>query len=218
MAPDTYNRLPSGLMAKASASASGSGTPADSSSYQPFEGAGSGGSPWPLVLSLIALLLGATSLYISMNNTSGGAITAADRTQLAGIAQDLRSLQQKEFSATSPDLQTVVSVEKSFPLSDILPQTFYLPLSLNIPVQGMVSGISANGQVATFRVNDTLQLRASVPVDMTNATKGIMVNINKDIPITTRIRSSFKISMVFGDELNSIIQRLEAMSAEPAKK
>lgn len=216
MAPDTYNRLPSGLMARPSGS--GSGSSDSSSSSQPFDNSGTGASSLPLILSIIALLLGATSLYISMNNSSGAGITATDRTQLAGIAQDLRSLQQKEFSATSPDLQTVVSVEKSFPLSDILPQTFYLPLSLNIPVQGMVSGISANGQVATFRVNDTLQLRASVPVDMTNATKSIMVNINKEIPITTRIRSSFKISMVFGDELNSIIQRLEAMSAEPAKK
>ena len=217
MAPDTYNRLPSGLMARPSGSGSGSSS-SDSSSSQSFDNSGSGGSSLPLILSIIAILLGAASLYISMNNTSAGGITAADRTQLLGIAQDLRSLQQKQFSATSPDLQTVVSVEKSFPLSDILPTTFYIPLSLNIPVQGMVTGVSANGQVATFRVNDTLQLRASVPVDITNATNGIMVNINKDIPITTRIRSSFQVSMVFGDELNSIIQRLETMGSTPAAK
>ncbi len=216
MAPDTYNRLPSGLMARQNGS--GSGSSQSNSSSASFDNSDSGGSNLPLVLSIIALLLGAASLYITVNNSSGAGITAADRAQLKGIAQDLRSLQQKEFSATSPDLQTVVSVEKSFPLSDILPTTFYIPISMNIPVSGMINGVSANGQVATFRVNDTLMLRANVPVDMTNSTKSITININKDIPITTRIRSSFRISMVFGDELNSIIQRLDAMGAEPAKK
>ncbi len=217
MASETYNRLPSGLMARPTPSGSGSSS-SDLSSSQSFDNSGSGGSSLPLILSIIALLLGAASLYISLNNTSGAGISAGDRAQLMGIAQDLRLLQQKQFSATSPDLQTVVSVEKSFPLSDILPTTFYVPLSMNIPIQGMVTGVSANGQVATFRVNDTLQLRANVPVDMTNSTRSIIVNINKDIPITTRIRSSFQISMVFGDELNSIIQRLETIGAAPAKK
>ncbi len=200
-------------------SGSGSGAPqSDSSSSSSFDNSGSGsGSSLPLILSIVALLLGAASLYISMNNTAGSGITAADRAQLKGIASDLRSLQQKEFSASSPDLQTVVTIEKSFPLSDILPTTFYIPLSMNLPIQGTVTGVSANGQVANFRVNDTLQLRANVPVDMTNSTRNIIININKDIPITTRIRSSFQISMVFGDELNSIIQRLDAMGTAPAK-
>ena len=215
MATETYNRLPSGLMARPANS--GSSSPDAGLSIQ-SEPPSSNGSMLPIVLSIIALLLGASALYITLNNAQSTGISAADRAVLGGIANDLRSLQQKQFTAASPDLQTTVSVEKSFPLSDIMPQNFAIPISMDIPVQGNVIATSGTGQAVSLHLNDTLHVRTSVPIDLTNSTSGIMVNINKDVPITTRIRSSFTFSMVFGDELNSIIQKLDELSTEPAKK
>ena len=185
MANETYNRLPSGLMARPANS--GPTQAADLNISMPSEPPSSNGSMLPLVLSIIALLLGATSLYLTLNNSQNAGISAADRAVLGGMANDLRALQQKEFTAASPDLQTTVSVEKSFPLSDIMPPNFAIPLSMDIPIQGNVIATSGTGQAVSLHLNDTLHLRASVPVDMTNATSGIMVNINKDVPITTRI-------------------------------
>jgi len=163
------------------------------------------------VISVIALLLAASALYLEISKPTAAAISPSDRAAMRSIAADLRSMQQKEFITSSPGITTNVQVDKSFPLSDILPANFSLPVSADIPIQSLVTAINQNGQVATFRLNDTLHIRAQIPVDVSKSDKGMLVTIHQAIPVNTRISGSFKFSNVFPSEFNSMIQTLEQM-------
>lgn len=177
----------------------------------------SGGSSWPLILSIIALLLGATSLYFSLCKTMAApTFSAADRASLRSIAADMRAMQKKEFTLSSQDTQTIVKIEKSFPLSDILPDDYTIPISINIPLQSSVSAISPNGQVVPLRINENLTIRTQIPLNLSKTdAANLMVNINQEVPVSTRIRGTIPISTVFPSEFNSIITKLEIMGAEP---
>ncbi|VVB57250.1 Uncharacterised protein [uncultured archaeon] len=214
MAADSYNRLPAGLRAPAP----DAGSAASSSSIDSFvadSGSSGGASSLPLILSVIALLLGASALYLELTKPVQQAISIEDRAALRSIAANLRSMQQKEFITSSPTLTTNVQVDKSFPLTDILPANFSLPVSADIPITSTVTAISQSGQVTTLRINDTLHIRAQIPVDMTQTDKGTLVTIHQAIPVNTRISGSFKFSNVFPAEFNSMIQTLEQLGAEP---
>ena len=75
--------------------------------------------------------LALTSLFLSITAPRG--LTVEDRYALVQVAQDLRSIQQKEIVMTSP-LKTAVIIDETFPLSDIIPKTFSLTLDETIPL------------------------------------------------------------------------------------
>ncbi len=209
MAPDSYNRLPAGMMAPASA---------PSASPDPFSAdSGPGQSALPLILSVIALLLAGSAIYLAISKAPAPAITAEDRLAIRSIADSLRSMQQKEFVTSSPDITTTVLVEKSFPISDMMPANLSVPITADIPIQSTVTGISQSGQVVTLRINDTLHVRAIIPLSISQNGSEVMVNIHQEVPVNTRIRGSFRFSDVFPTEFNTIIQQLEELGAEPVK-
>ena len=219
MAGDQLNRLPAGLMAPPAGSEKDKGVTSSSDTYPdmaPGNG-GSGGSSLPLILSIIALLLGATSLYLSLSKSSAGqSLTASDRDSIRSIAADMRAMQKKEFTLSSQDTQTIVKIEKSFPLSDILPDDYSIPVTMSIPLQASVSAISPNGQVVPLRVSENLTIRTQIPLNISKSdAANLMVNINQEVPVSTRIRGTIPISTVFPSEFNSIITKLEILGAEP---
>jgi hypothetical protein len=181
---------------------------------------GSGVSSLPLILSIIALLLAATSLYLSISKTaSGPALSLADRESIRAIASDLRTMQKKEFTLSSQDTKTIVKIEKNFPISDILPKDFSVPVTLSIPVQSTVSAVSANGQVVPLRINENLTVRTQLFFDLSKSdTSDSMVSLNQEVPVSTRIRGTIPISTVFPAEFNSIVTRLEQLGADPNSK
>lgn len=217
MADDSFNRLPAGLMAPSAGSDNKEKTPPlDTYSEVIANNGGQTGSSLPLILSIVALLLAASALFFSLSKTSEPVISLADRESIRAIAADLREMQKKEFTLSSQDTKTVVKIEKSFPLSDVLPEDFSVPITFSIPLQAQVQAISANGQVVPLRINENLTIRAQVPFNLSKADSAdMMVSINQDMPVSTRIRGSIPISTVFPSEFNSIITKLEELGADP---
>lgn len=213
MAGDSYSKLPSGLMARGKDSgkseAAGTNSAAPSNSSNGFS---EEGPNWALILAVLALLLAGASLYLSLSNASG--LGANERAQLRAITSDLRAIQEKQITLSSP-LRTTVFVEKTFPVSDILPDHFNIPLDFTYPINASLTAQSNTGQIVPLRVDDTLKVHTSVPIDVNKAMSGVKVTINKEIPIDTRFSVDLKVSAVYGKELNDLINRLDALSAEP---
>jgi len=219
MADDSFNRLPAGLMAPAGSDSKDKAPQMDAYSDIIANNGGSTGSSLPLILSIVALLLAASALFFSVSKTSEPVISQVDRESLRAIASDLRQMQKKEFTLSSQDTQTVVKIEKSFPLSDILPDDFSVPISFSIPLQAQVQAISTSGQVVPLRISENITVRAQVPFNLSKADSAeMMVHVNQDMPVSTRIRGTIPISVVFPSEFNSIITKLEAMGEEPAQR
>jgi hypothetical protein len=162
--------------------------------------------------------LGASALYLELSKPQATSISQQDREAILSIAKSLRAMQQKEFITSSPVIRTNVLVEKTFPLSDIMPANITIPVSADIPIQTTVSAISQSGQVMTFRINDTLRLRTSIPIDISKSGDNLMVRINQEVPVNTRISGSFRFSDVFPSEFNTIIQQLEAIAEEKGQQ
>lgn len=209
MAMGSTSKLPSGLLARAGVPAPASSPSSESNPYS--DGSPSGGmfSSLPIILSVLALLLAASSLYLTISAPHG--LSEADRSSLKAIAGDLRTIQQKEITLSSP-LRTTVFVEKTFPVSDILPNYFSIPLSFNMPIDAQLTAISNTGQIVPLRINDTLVVRTLVPLDVNKTYGGVNVHISKEIPIDTRFAVNLRVSAVYGKELNDMIDRLERLA------
>lgn len=201
------NRLPSGMIARG-----GDGAKASAPAYSSGEPPSAVGA-LPILVSLLALLLAMVSLYISLTTPHG--LGAQERLEIKSIAASLREVQQKDIVLTSQPLRTTVYVEKNFPVSDILPDSFGLPLDLTIPLDEQVTAQSASGQLVPLRLNTTLRVRAVVPLDVAKASEGVQVSIHKEIPLETKFSTNLRISAVYGQEFNTLIQRLDALAQGP---
>ena len=206
MAPESVSKLPSGLVARKVSEEKKGET---ASSYEQPQETPSGGSNLPMILAVIALLLGAFSLYVSLSAPRG--LSEQDRLELKAIAGDLRDIQNKEITLTSP-LRTTVYIEKTFPIADILPDSFSVPITFSMPIDTTVTAQSNTGQLVPLHIKDTLNVHASVPVDVNKTYEGVKVSINKEIPIDTRFSATLKVSAVYGKELNDLIDRVEKLS------
>ncbi|PIT85039.1 hypothetical protein COU37_00785 [Candidatus Micrarchaeota archaeon CG10_big_fil_rev_8_21_14_0_10_45_29] len=161
------------------------------------------------VLVIVAVLLSLLSLYISISAPRG--LGDADRAELMAIADDLRAIQQKEIVMSSP-LRTTVVIDKTFPIIDILPDGFSLKIDGKIPVNTNVLAKTSTGQVLNLKIEDDIELNSEVPIDSKKAMQGVMVNINKEIPIETQFSATLKVSAVYGKELNDMISRVENLA------
>ncbi len=205
----TTSKLPSGLLARGSSKNSESSHASSNGGGNGENGGNGEGLPLPLLLSIIALLLGAGALYLTLTAPHG--LSPDDRAQLAGITADLRTIQQKQITLTSP-LHTTVYIEKSFPASDIFPSNFALPLVLSVPVDTTVTAQSNTGQLVPLHINDTIDVRSEIPIDLNKTLSGVPITIRKEIPIDTQFSVNLQVSAVYGKELNDLIGRLEKLS------
>ncbi|MDE1798438.1 MAG: hypothetical protein KGH63_03465 [Candidatus Micrarchaeota archaeon] len=202
----TVSRMPSGLMARGGISKPAESAPASASYGGNGEGAG---SRLPLLLSVIAVLISLGALYFSLATPHG--LTADDRAQLSAITDDLRAIQSKQITLTSP-LQTTVYIDQSFPASDIFPSNFALPLSFDVPIDTTVTAQSNTGQLVPLHINDSLEVRTAVPLDLNKTLSGVPITISKEIPIDTHFSVTMQVSAVYGKELNDLINRLDNLS------
>ena len=166
-------------------------------------------SKLPLILGVIAILLSASALFVSLNGSKG--LDANDRAALKDIASDLRAIQNKEITLSSP-LRTTVFIEKTFPIADILPDSFDLPVTMDIPIDTTLTAQSNTGQIVPLHVNDNFKVNTSVPIDVAKTYENVKISINKEIPIETRFSATLKVSAVYGKELNDMIEKIDKLA------
>jgi len=166
-------------------------------------------SSLPLILAVIALLLSLISVYGVF--FSDKALSSAQKAELAGIASDLRSLEQRDITLSVPITTTVV-MNKSYPMKDMFPATFEIPLSFDIPIDTNLIAIGPNGQPFSAHIQDKIPVSVSVPVSSDTAFGSTAITLNKEIPVDAKFTSSVKIGSTYNAELDSIISRLESLA------
>lgn len=204
----TYSKLPSG-MARGGTSQPDFRPVAPKSSSG--EGGGSGGSTLLFILVFISLALSLVSLYIATSGQQG--LPAKDREKLKAIADDLRQVQQKEITLSSP-LKTTAYIEESFPISDVFPTNFAVPVKGSIPISQQVAAQGPSGQIVPLKINTTILINGEIPIDANKSMSNARITIKKEIPIDTRFYTTLRIQAVYGNEFNNIIDTLTQMSEE----
>ena len=162
--------------------------------------------------SVVALILSAASFYgtFFMERPT----TPGQKAAIMGMAQELRSLQDKDISLISSPVQTTLSLDKQYPIKDMFPPSFTIPLSFNIPIDTQLIGISTTGQPAAFRVQENVPIKLSVPISSASAFGNNTIRIQKEMPVDVRFTSSVKVRAAFGTQINGIIDQLDRMAGE----
>ena len=163
----------------------------------------------PILIASLALVVALAALFVAF--TIPSPLSSQQKQELKEISDALRSLQSKDITMTTP-IRTTVYINKSFPLQDIFPPTFSLPISFNIPVNAQIVGISSSGQPVIFRVNESVPIVASVPIDSEKTFGNSFITIQKDIPIDSRFDAAVSIRAAYGSELNKIIDKLDQLA------
>ena len=165
-----------------------------------------------------ALFLGFVAIIISFASFYGAFFmdrpaSPAQKAALLGIADELRSLQTRDITLSAP-VQTTVSLNKSYLIRDMFPESFEIPLEFSIPIDTQLVAVSTTGQPVAFRVQEIVPIKVIVPVSTASTFGEQTVQIKKDIPIEARFSSSVKIRAAYGTELNGIIDQLDRLAGE----
>ena len=171
----------------------------------------SSGSSLPLVLAVIALLVSLACLYGTF--FADRPMSPLQKAQLLGIADSLRSLQNREIQMSAP-LQTFVYINATYPIKDMFPLTFDMPLDFEIPIDTQMVAVSTTGQPVAFRVQENVPIKVRIPINSARAFGNSTVQITKSLPLQTTWSSDIKVRAAYGQDLNSIIDKLETMAGE----
>ncbi|MEM4554749.1 MAG: hypothetical protein QXT25_02795 [Candidatus Anstonellaceae archaeon] len=162
-----------------------------------------------LILAGIALLLSLASFYLSF--FAEKPLSEYQKQQLLGIADDLRSLQNREIRMTAPT-QTYVRINKTYPIGDMFPESFDVPLEFTIPISTQLVGVSAAGHPVVFRVEESVPVKTKVRINGSKAFAGHNITLNKELPMEAVWSSEIRVRAAYGQDLNDIIDRLEALA------
>jgi len=164
-------------------------------------------------ISVLALIISVACFYGTFFMERP--LTPGQKASILGVAQELRALQDKDVSLISSPVQTTISLDKQYPIKDLFPPNFNIPLSFNIPIDTQLVGISTTGQPAAFRVQENVPIKLSVPISSSTAFGNNSIRIQKEMPVDVRFTSSVKIRAAFGTQINGIIDQLDKMVGEP---
>ena len=165
----------------------------------------------PMILAGIALILSLASIYGVF--FVDRPLSPAQKTELLGIASDLRSLQQRDITMSVP-IETTILMNKSYPLKDVFPSTFELPLEFVIPLDTNLLAIGPNGQPFSARIQEDIPVKVNVQISSEQAFGATAISFKKELPVDAVFSTSVKIGATYGSELGSIVERLENLAGE----
>ena len=171
-----------------------------------------GGNSLPILLGVLALAISLASFYGAF--FAERPFTGAQKEALAGMATNLKELQNRDISISAP-VETTIRLDRSYPIKDLFPEKFDMPLEFSIPIDTQLIGIGASGQPVVFKVDEDVPISVSVPITSADAFGNGTIRIQKELPVSAVFTSSIKVRAAYGKELNEIIDRLEAMAGEP---
>ena len=161
------------------------------------------------IVAVLALALALASVYGTF--FMDRPISASQKAQLSGIADDLRSLQNRDIVMTAP-VSTTISLNKSYPIKDMFPSEFDIPLAFSIPIDTELVGLSSTGQPVRFTMQEDVPIQATIPISSASAFGNSTILIQKEIPVEAKFTSSIKIRAAYGQDLNNIIDKIDAVA------
>ena len=168
-----------------------------------------GASTITMNVAVLALALALLSVYGTYFMEKP--LSSAQKAQLMGIAEDLRTLQNRNIVMTAP-VSTTISLDRSYPIKDLFPAEFDIPLSFMIPIDTQLVGLSSTGQPVQFRVQEEVPIQATIPISSAKAFGNSTIQIKKELPVEAKFTSAISIRAAYGQDLNNIIDKLEAVA------
>ena len=162
-----------------------------------------------MIVSVLALALALLSVYGTFFMEKP--LSPAQKAQLLGIAEDLRTLQNRNIVMTAP-VSTTITLNRSYPIKDLFPTEFDIPLSFVIPIDTSLVGLSGTGQPVQFRVQEEVPIEVVVPISSSKAFGNNTIQIQKELPVEAKFTSAINIRAAYGQDLNNIIDKLEAVA------
>jgi len=182
--------------------------PAQQASEAPQAG---GASTTTMIVAVLALALALVSVYGTFFMEKP--LSPAQKEQLLGIAEDLRTLQNRNIVMSAP-VSTTITLDRSYPIKDLFPAEFNMPLSFNIPIDTQLVGLSSTGQPVQFRVQEQVPIEVVVPISSATAFGNNTIQIKKELPVEAKFTSSINIRAAYGQDMNNIIDKLEAIASK----
>ena len=168
-----------------------------------------GGSNAIAIVAILALALALASAYGTFFMEKP--LSSAQKAQLMGIADDLRTLQNRDIVMTAP-VSTTISLNKSYPIKDLFPSEFDIPLAFSIPIDTELVGLSSTGQPVRFKVQEEVPINATIPISSASAFGNSSIQIQKELPVEAQFTSSIKIRAAYGQDLNNMIDKIESIA------
>jgi len=163
----------------------------------------------PMILSVIALVIALIAAYGAF--MADRPLSAGQKEQIASIANDLRAFQERDITMTAP-LQTSIYLNKTYPIRDMFPETFEIPLDFEIPIDTQLVAMSTTGQPVAFRVQENVPIKVRIPIKSAKAFGNNTIQIRKEMPLETTWSSSIKVRAAYGQDLNNIIDKLDSLA------
>ncbi len=165
----------------------------------------------PLLLAAIALVIALASFYGAF--FADKQLSESQKEKLLGIAEDLKALQDRDITMSAP-VQTTIVLDRQYPIKDLFPKTFDLPLDFVIPVDAQVVGISSTGQPVSFFLDENVPIKATIPISSETAFGDNTIHLKKELPVEAIFSSSISVRAAYGQELNGIIDKLESIAGK----
>lgn len=164
-----------------------------------------------LIAVVIALVLSAASFYGTF--FIDRPLSAGQKAQLLSIADDLRTLQDRTMVLSAP-VSTTIYLNRSYPIKDLFPQQFDMPLAFDVPIDTVLVGISSTGQPVQFRIQESVPINVTIPISSAEAFGSNEIHIQKELPVETKFTSSISVRAAYGQDLNKIIDTLEEIAGQ----
>ena len=162
-----------------------------------------------LIVSIIALMLALASVYGTFFIEKP--LSASQKAQLLGIANDLKSLQAREMTVSAP-ISTTILLNKSYPMKDLFPAQWGMPLEFSIPIDTEIIGVNSIGQPISFKIQESVPIKVTIPISSAAAFGANEIHIEKEMPVETKFTSTIKVRTAYGQDLNNLIDKLESLA------
>lgn len=172
-------------------------------------GGGGGFGALPLFIAIVALGIACFSLYTVYYGDKE--LSPSQKAELAGIADSLRTLQNKEILINAP-VNTKLRINQSYFMRDLFPSTLEMPLEFEVPINTQLVGLSTSGQPVSFKVEESVPIKVKVNVTSSKAFGNTTLRIDKELPVNVELTSDVKIRSAYRTEFGDIIDRLEKLA------
>jgi hypothetical protein len=162
-------------------------------------------------LVIFSFIFSLLAFYFSLEKKEG--LSLNQKMQIKKIAEQLKKIQQKEIVMVAP-LKTTVYIEKEIPLNEIIPGQLNLSVDGKIPLNTTLNAVTNKGEQIKVAFLDDLAINGSIPINTIYSLNQSSIKINQQIPIDTKFSSTYKVSVVYGEELKQLIDELEELSNE----
>ncbi|MEM3361832.1 MAG: hypothetical protein QXV64_02195 [Candidatus Anstonellaceae archaeon] len=158
---------------------------------------------------ILCLFFSLLALYSSLEKEKG--LTTQQKAYLKEIANQLRKLQQKDLFLVAP-IKATVYVQKEIAANEVIPENLLLVVNTTLPVNKTLEAVTSKGEIIRLQIIEDIPIEGYIPIKYIYSINESKIKIDQQLPIDSKFSLTFRVSAIYGQELNEIIQKLEELS------